>query len=283
MRCRFAVTLTRVLSNVNYYRLSAYWYPFKLFDSKTGDEYFAPNTTFEKIWRRYAFDRQLRLLVMDAIEHIEVAILRTRMVEQFTLRHGPFGYCQQQNFSPKFSNTDFKRLLREINNNEKNSREEFIGRFRGKYTSEKYLPLWIAAEVMTFGQLFTFFRYLHRNEQQKLSQEFGLYPPVMESWLHTLNFVRNACAHHARLWNRQIPIRPKIPNHKHQPEWYIPEKPDNRRTYTVLTLIQYLLKSINQNNEWQIKFDLLLEEYPDVPIRSMGFPDNWRSCPIWGK
>jgi abortive infection bacteriophage resistance protein len=277
------VTLTRVLSNVNYYRLSAYWYPFKRFDSKTGNEYFAPNTTFEKIWQRYAFDRQLRLLVMDAIEHIEVAILRTRMVEQFTLRHGPFGYCQQQNFSPKFSNTDFKRLLREINNNEKNSREEFIGRFRGKYTSEKYLPLWIAAEVMTFGQLFTFFRNLHRNEKQKLSQEFGLYPPVMESWLHTLNFVRNACAHHARLWNRQIPIRPKIPKQKHQPEWYIPEKPDNRRTYTVLTLIQYLLKSINQNNDWQIKFDLLLEEYPDVPIRSMGFPDNWRSCPIWGK
>ncbi len=274
-------TLTQHLSSVNYYRLSAYWYPFKRIDSSTGDEHFAPNITFEKIWRRYTFDRQLRLLIMDAIEHIEVAILRTRMVEHFTLRYGPFGYCQQHNFGPKFSNSDFKRLLREIKIGEKNSREEFVSRFWGKYTSEKHLPLWIAAEVMTFGQLYTFFRFLHRSEQQKLSRDFDLYPPVMESWLHTLNFIRNACAHHARLWNRQIPIRPKIPDQRHHPEWYIPNRLDNRRTYTVLTLIQYLMKYIEPNNNWQVKFDQLLAEYPEIPTRSMGFSEDWRNCPIW--
>jgi abortive infection bacteriophage resistance protein len=273
--------LAEHLSTANYYRLSAYWYPFKRIDPVTGEEHFAPDTTFEKIWRRYTFDRQLRLLVMDAIEHIEVAILRTRMVEHFTLRYGPFGYCQQENFSPKFSKVDFKRLLREINNGEKNSREEFVGRFRRKYTSEKHLPLWIAAEVMTFGQLYTFFRNLHRSEQQKLSRDFDLYPPVMESWLHTLNFIRNACAHHARLWNRQIPIRPKIPDQRHHPEWYIPNRPDNRRTYSVLILIQYLMKYIEPTKNWQEKFDQLLAEYPEIPTRSMGFSESWHECPIW--
>ena len=79
------------LKAVNYYRLSAYWYPFKRIDSGSGNERFVPNTTFEMIWRRYTFDRELRLLVMDAVEHVEVAILRTRMVEQFTQLHGPFG------------------------------------------------------------------------------------------------------------------------------------------------------------------------------------------------
>jgi len=62
---------------VNYYRLSAYWYPFKQVDPITGDERFTPNTAFEIIWGRYTFDRRLRLLVMDAVEHVEVAILRT--------------------------------------------------------------------------------------------------------------------------------------------------------------------------------------------------------------
>ena len=79
--------LIRCLSRVNYYRLSAYWYTFKVIDPSTGKEQFAPDTTFSKIWRQYIFDRELRLLVMDAVEHIEVAILRTQMVERFTLLH----------------------------------------------------------------------------------------------------------------------------------------------------------------------------------------------------
>lgn len=59
--------LIRQLSGVNYYRLSAYWYPFKQIDPTNGEERFSPNTTFETIWRRYIFDRQLRLLIMDAV------------------------------------------------------------------------------------------------------------------------------------------------------------------------------------------------------------------------
>ena len=86
-------TLVRYLSVVNYYRLSAYWYPFKRIDPVSGDEHFAPGTTIELIWQRYTFDSHLRSLIMDAIERVEVTILRTRMVEQFTLRHGSFGYC----------------------------------------------------------------------------------------------------------------------------------------------------------------------------------------------
>ncbi len=80
--------LIQHLSVVNYYRLSAYWYPYRHIDTATGNESFVPGTTFETIWRRYNFDRHLRLLMMDAVEHIEIAILRTRMVEQFTLLHG---------------------------------------------------------------------------------------------------------------------------------------------------------------------------------------------------
>ncbi len=118
-------TLTQHLSSVSYYRLSAYWYPFKCINPVSGDEYFAPNTTFKKIWRRYTFDRELRLLVMDAIEHIEVAILRTRMVEQFTRNHGPFGYCNRDNFNPNFTQSNFNRLMDGINGGVNRSKEDF--------------------------------------------------------------------------------------------------------------------------------------------------------------
>ena len=269
------------LKSVNYYRLSAYWYPFKVTDPATGSESFAPNTSFEIILSRYTFDRELRLLVMDAVERIEVAILRTRMVEQFALRYGPFGYTDINNFSPGFPPAAHIRLLSKIQDAANRSKEEFIGRFQGKYTNEAYLPLWIAVEVMTYGQLFTLLRNLNRVEQQTLSKQFGLFPPVLISWLHTLNFIRNACAHHARLWNRELPIRPFIPDARHRPEWHSPYHFDNRRMFTVLTLLRYLLRHIDPQSDWKNKLETLLQAYPEIPLNWMGFPVNWKDNSIW--
>lgn len=269
------------LKAVNYYRLSAYWYPFKKIDPLSGEEGFAPNTTFEVIWGRYTFDRELRLLVMDAVERVEVAILRTRMVEQFALLHEPFGYSDIRNFAPRFSATEHTRLLYELDEAVNRSSEEFVGRFRRKYSGEPRLPLWMAVEVMTFGQLFTIFRNLHRTEQQSLSRQFDLYPPVLVSWLHSLNFIRNACAHHARLWNRELPIRPQVPEQRHRPEWYAPFQFDNRRIFTVLTLLRYLLGYIDPQSDWQNRFEALLQAYPEIPLNWMGIPKNWRDSLIW--
>lgn len=266
---------------VNYYRLSAYWYPFKQVDPANGQERFAPNTTFEFIWRRYSFDRQLRLLIMDALERVEVAVLRTLLVEQFTLLHGPFGYRDLKNFSPKFLKPEFIRLLNEIDESVKRSKEEFVARFQQKYTSEPHLPLWIAVEVMTFGHLFTFYRNLNRAEKQSLSSVFNIYPPVLDSWLHTLNFVRNACAHHSRLWNRILPIRPQLPDQRNRPEWHAPAKFDNLHIFAVLTLLRYLLRFIDPQSGWQTRLENLLAEYPDIPLNWMGFPSNWKDSPIW--
>ncbi len=273
--------LTARLKTVNYYRLSAYWYPFKRVDAMTGEERFAPGTRFDTIWMRYSFDRELRLLVMDAIERIEVAILRTQMVEQFARLHGPFGYADIKNFSPKFSPQDHLRLMYELNDAVQRSSEDFVGRFRRKYTGESRLPLWMVVEVMTFGQLFTFFRNLNRTEQQSISKNFDLYPPVMISWLHSLNFIRNVCAHHARLWNRELSIRPLIPDQRHHAEWHTPFTPDNRRTFTILMLANYLLGKIDSENQWQDRFLSLLSLYPEIPLNWMGVPKNWQESPLW--
>ena len=68
--------LMRQLEAVGYYRLCAYWHPFKQADSS-----FVPGTSFDAVWNRYVFDRQLRLAVMDAIERVEIAI-RTALVNR---------------------------------------------------------------------------------------------------------------------------------------------------------------------------------------------------------
>jgi len=101
---------------VNYYRLSAYWLPFK-----QPDNTFAPDTTLEAVWRRYTFDRQLRLLVMDAIERVEIAV-RTRLAYELAHRYGAFAQLDVRAF-PGIPAAVHQRLLDELHENALKSSE----------------------------------------------------------------------------------------------------------------------------------------------------------------
>jgi abortive infection bacteriophage resistance protein len=74
------------LSNISYYRLSAYMLPFK----EVGVDQFKPDVSFSTILDAYVFDRELRLLVFDAIERIEIAF-RTQAIYQPAIVLGLFG------------------------------------------------------------------------------------------------------------------------------------------------------------------------------------------------
>ncbi len=62
----------KILRSANYYRLSAYFLPFK-----NSDDSFKPGTEFSKIVGIYNFDRELRSILFSAIEEIEI-FLRTQ-------------------------------------------------------------------------------------------------------------------------------------------------------------------------------------------------------------
>lgn len=78
----------RHLSNISYYRLSAYMLPYRLVDAcgKYMDQFVA-GTTWDCVYDLYKFDRKLRLLVFDAIERIEIA-LRTQVSYQSSHKYG---------------------------------------------------------------------------------------------------------------------------------------------------------------------------------------------------
>lgn len=273
--------LETYLQNTNYYRLSGYWYIFKTVDPVSGNEIFKPGTTFTMIQERYEFDRRLRLLIMDAIERIEVAIFRTRMVEIHSMQYGPFGYSQFNNYNPKFTQADFQKLMTDISEDELRSREEFINRYRTKYSSEKYLPFWMVTELMSFGQLLTLYRNQDFTLKKILASQFNLYSMVLDSWLLTLNYIRNCCAHHARLWNRPLPLRVKLPDKKQDSRWYSPVQIPNNNIFSILTLILYLLNFILPINPWNNSIQQLFAAFPMIPLHSMGFPNNWQGSPLW--
>lgn len=272
-------TLINRLESVNYYRLSAYWYTFRV--KGASDDRLIPGTTLNVVWDRYAFDRQLRVLVIDAIERVEVAI-RTQVVNQHSLKYGPFGYLNQ-NTLPGISVKDHHTFLKIIHDEAEKSREDFVLHYFDKYKREEHnLPLWMACELLTFGGTLTLFRNVEKEIKQSIAAKFGVADKVLESWLLTLNFIRNVCAHHARLWNRGMDNKePAIPRVNKHPQWHTPVaiKPD--RIFGVLTVLYYLLKQVAPQSHWRDRLIDLFDKHPDVPLKFMGFPDNWQDCPIW--
>ena len=273
--------LESYLSVVNYYRLSVYWYIYKQIDPITGEEKFKPGTSFETIRNHYEFDRQLRLLMLDAIERIEVAIFRTQLVEVNTITYGPFGYTDKRNYNPKCSDGEFRKLMSDIHDDEVRSYEEFIQRYRAKYIGEPHLPLWMVTELMSFGQLLTLYRKQHLAIKQNISHKYNLFPMVLDSWLLVLNAVRNSCAHHNRIWNRPLPLTVRLPDRKYAPHWYTPVQIPDNRLFTVLTMINHLLNFIAPTDHWQSSVLDLLNAFPAVPLRPMGIPKNWQELPLW--
>lgn len=269
-------TLVRRLASVNYYRLSAYWYPYR----ETGTDNLRPGTDFEIVWDHYVFDRQLRLLVMDAIERAEVSI-KTRLTQVFSQKHGPFGYIDRAKLA-QISVTDHRKLIKKVQEAADRRKEAFIEHYFSKYTTETDLPLWMAVEIMDFGSILTLFRHLDHYTKREIAQAYGVKAGVFESWLLTLNYVRNICAHHSRLWNRILAATPTIPREKHNPEFHPtpPIRPD--RVYSVLCILRFLLLDIAPQSKWQERLIRLVEEkHPGIPLNWMGFPENWKEAKLW--
>lgn len=271
--------LLRRLQSVGYYRLCAYWHPFK-----RPDDSFEPGTNFDTIWQRYTFDRQLRLLVMDGIERVEVAV-RTVLLTELALRGGPFVHLDIRNFHGVASDTH-ARFVAELRDGAQRSREVFVDHFRATYDEFPDLPIWAAAEIMSFGHMLTLFNMSGKHVQNTVAARYNLPGIVLQSWLLTLNYVRNLCAHHSRLWNRELAIRPAIPYAKRHPEWHGTVPIDNRRVFAVLTLLHYLLRRVAPQTHWRNRVFAVFDRFPDVPWAADGHPRgvaNTRAVDLTGR
>lgn len=197
--------IRRRLASVNYYRLSAYWYTF----CSTNDQ-FRPGTQFETVWERYVFDRELRLLVIDALERIEVGV-RARLAYEHAIAGGPFGYEADPvavfPYHPQKRTEFFDRLRKDLDG----SHEAFVQHFTGKYGDHHvWPPVWVTAEVLTFGGIVSFFRGSPRGVRRDVADHFGVPDVVFESWLLSLNVVRNICAHHIPMNWRDCPVWARV-------------------------------------------------------------------------
>jgi abortive infection bacteriophage resistance protein len=281
-------TIIARLSMINYYRLSAYWYPFR----KPGEsklerqDDFVEGTLFETVMAHYTFDQHLRVLVLEAIERIEVAT-RTQLAYHHSRTWGADGYATNAKSLPRLTgghrapptHAEFIAKLRE--NETKGAETPFVRHFRSKYTSSTDLPIWMAIELMSIGNLVTMFQGSREIEQNAVSSVFGVTNGVFSSWLLTLANVRNICAHHGRLWNRTLGKIPQLPSMKTHEDWYRPVHVGSAKLFTALTIATYLLGIVAPPSSWAKHVAALLLKHPTVPAAEMGFPGRWKEIPLW--
>ena len=269
--------LITYLSRINYYYLSGYLYPFRL----EGSDNFVQGTSLDLIKQRVEFDSDLRLLIMKAIERIELGLFRTQLVEHLTLQYGPFCYLDSQaykdvNIYPEGFVENLMGFSAKILKAEDT---EFIKRYRNKYTDENFLPFWMIVEKMSFGQLSYLFNNLRIDDRSILAEQYGVHYKILSSWLHTLTFTRNICAHYGRLWKRYLPVKPKIPDNVSG--FHNPVQIDNSNIFGILVILQYLLNVLDPDMDWGARLQELIVKYPLLPIGQLGLPDNWDAVPFW--
>lgn len=265
------------LQSVSYFRLYGYLFPLR-----NEDDTFVEGTTFEQVWRRYRFDRQLRLSLLDAIERIEIAI-RTDAIYAFAHKYGPYGYIERPTL-PGLDDEKFGTFLTRLCDEIWRSNEVFITHFYRRYGDQHNAPpIWMVGEIMDLGILTRFFDGMDTSTKAPMAQRYIVPDEVLRSWLLGLNTVRNICAHHARLWDRRFRLKPKIPRERNYPEWHNPVEIPRGRVFGYITICKYMLDIVAPTSLWSERFRSLLAQYPDVPISEMGFPPNWEDSPLWKK
>lgn len=292
------------LERIGYYRLSAYWYPFRIFEHSQGVESgrlhssrtdaFVANTQFTDALALYLFDKQLRLLVLDALERVEVAIrvdISHLLGERDVFAHQNSTQLHtnaSRRKNPKTGKTVFMSWNDHYQGLLARSKEDFVKHYKKEHAGQ--LPIWVACELWDFGTMSRLFAMMKVQDQLAISQKYGIHDhQVLASWLRSMNYLRNLVAHHCRVWNRNVIDQPKLPKagaYSADMEWVESFRGKSElvaKPFLLLAITHQLLKVICPNSSLneRIKNHILgfpsIQSDRQVSAIDMGIPESWVS------
>lgn len=275
------------LAQVGYYRLSAYWHPYKDRGhlACTGNESLRPGTRFSYADLLYEYDRRLRLLVLEGIEIIEIAL---RVDIAYLLgQRDRFAYMQPERLDKAFlkvdanGDSDYTRWLKGYQEKLHRPNEDFTKHLIGKYGEP--LPIWASVELWELNQLCFFLRGLKHADKLAIASRYGLpCAKTLLSWMKAIKGLRNHAAHHGRIWNRNMAAQPMLPDKGVIPTLdFIAEDPSKIRQARVccpLLLMDHMIRKIDPASTWPTKLRNLVQAFPaqtGMSIEHMGFPPGW--------
>ncbi len=284
----------RYLRHIGYYRLSPYTIPFRESGPR---EVFREGTRFDDILDLYVFDRSLRLLVIDALERVEVAV-RAALTDHMSTTYGdPHWYTDASHFRDLYKHSKLLGMIRStcdgrLRGSPDAGEDSLVHRsalehYLTTYGEPELPPSWIMVETLTIGQLSNTYRNLRRrSDRSAIARSIGLPVTVLESWLETYVRVRNICAHHGRLWNVGLGVYPAIPTSSSvswlQGAGSLPEQ-SLRRLYPVLVSLQAVLDVASPRSGWAGRLHGLLVARQSMNLDGMGIPHDWAEDGFWSR
>lgn len=250
------------LNDVSYFRLiKAFSLGLK---PKNGN--YVYGITFNRIVELYLFNCNFRQMVFPMIETIEIN-LRCRLANYFSSAYGCLGYEEDKNFKDP---TYHRKFIEDVNSEvARNFRAPFVKNFMDNYQEGK-IPFYALVELLSFGTLSKFYKNMLNEDKKVISRSFGVGYTYFESWIESIAFVRNICAHYGRLYNMRLVKTPILYKE------YSEQGVKNNRIFAILICMKKILS--NDNKHWDVfceTLDALFEKYPHVDKNLMGFTDNW--------
>jgi len=248
------------LKDVSYFRLiKAYSLGLK---EKNGT--YHENIRFEDIANLYLFNSNFRQQLFIEIEKVEVN-LRCRLSNWFCEKYGVLGYEDIDNFDvpPEIFTVFFDEIQKEI---ARNSRAPFVRNFQDNYVDGK-IPLYALVELLSFGTLSKFYKNMRSEDKKAVSKMFGVGYTYFESWIESMAYVRNICAHYGRLYNNKLVKTPKL--YKQYAEL------GNGHIFATLLTLKHILPKDRHWHDFVQAIELLIEKYSSVNLCLIGFPQEW--------
>ena len=231
------------------------------------------------------------MVVMEGTRHFELA-LRAKIAHVLGAR-SVFGHLEStslEGFAPVPSPDHADWILRYKEDLSKAKNSDFVRHFITKYDSQ--LPIWAAVEVTPFGRLTRLFDLMDKKDRNEIAQAFGLQSggDRLSKWLKSVNYLRNLCAHHGRLWNATLlyevgKFPPALVDDTLTHISSVPPPADAAKLYRVLAVLAYMLRSSGAAEQWPASLATQVKKLPTVasqtPETNMGFPAGWRTLALW--
>ena len=167
------------------------------------------------------------------------------------------------------------RIEVDMNPNDRRKRSIFIDEYFRNYDHPKMPPCWMVFELMSFGAISALLGNLKITHRKAVSKKFCVPEPIFLSWCHSLSYLRNLCAHHARVWNRSFTIKPQVA------KAYADDLDPNTKIYAQLVTMRILLKCISPMSTWHQGIASLFTDHPRMTPDRVGFKPNWCERPVW--
>lgn len=247
------------LKTIGYYRLKEFAKPLSTIIEVNGIKTVDYNNiTFSEVLTRYYQDKNLRNYLMHSIEKVEVAV-KTKVSFILGRKYGPFGYlnfsswCNRKKYSKYTVEQKQLKFKKSLEKTMKHSQYSDI-RNKENLEDDGFPSVWLAIDVLMFGQLVEIVEVMSIDNQKELSSFFKCTNLELISWLKCLNLIRNICAHNSNIIDLKLKTPPICRNEWNSILFQLETKPGDFKTSNriaiVLLILKHLVECINSHYRW---------------------------------